>query len=131
VFVCPTNALVMESPEGAMASARTLQFNHLKCVACGMCEAACPEKVMTIERGFSVSRAALGYRDLVRDEMVKCISCGREYINKQALEGILGKLMGLEGIGDTFAGGRKDLLRMCPDCRGAQAMAEVERGWTP
>lgn len=131
VFVCPTHALVMENPESAMASARTLQFNHLKCVACGMCETACPEKVVTIERGFSVSRAALSYRNLVRDEMVKCISCGREYINKRALEGILGKLMGFEGIGDTFAGGRKDLLRMCPDCRGAQAMAEVERGWTP
>ena len=127
VFVCPTNALVMENPDGAKA----LAFNHLKCVACGMCEKACPEGVVTIERGFAVSRAALGYQDLARDEMVKCIGCGREYINKQALESILGRLVGLEGLGDTFAGGRKDLLRMCPDCRGAQAMLEVERGWTP
>ncbi len=131
VFVCPTHALIMEEPESAMTSAKTLRFNHLKCVACGMCETACPESVVTIERGFSASRAALAYQDLVRDEMVKCISCGREYINKRALEGILGKLIGLEGVGDTFAGGRQDLLRMCPDCRGAQAIKEVERGWEP
>lgn len=131
VFVCPTHALTMEEPEGDGSPVKRLRFNHLKCVACGMCEAACPEKVVTLERGLSVSREALGYRDLVRDEMIRCISCGREYINKQALDVILAKLVGLDQLGDTFGGGRKNLLRMCPDCRGARAMQEVERGWEP
>jgi ferredoxin/coenzyme F420-reducing hydrogenase delta subunit len=127
VFVCPTHALIMEDP----GSAKTLRFNHLKCVACGMCEEACPENVVKIERGLSVDRASLSHEELVRDEMVSCISCGNEYINKQALDIILGKLFGLAQVGDTFEGQRKDLLRMCPDCRGAHAVQEVERGWEP
>ena len=78
-----------------------------------------------------MGRAALAHVELVRDEMVACISCGREYINKQALETIIGKMLGLDKVGDTFEGARKDLLRMCPDCRGAHAVREVERGWQP
>ena len=131
MFVCPTHALIMEDPGSAMTSAKTLRFNHLKCVACGMCEEACPENVVKIERGLSVDRASLSHEELVRDEMVSCISCGNEYINKQALDIILGKLFGLAQVGDTFEGQRKDLLRMCPDCRGAHAVQEVERGWEP
>lgn len=131
VFVCPTHALIMEEPSSAMTETRTLRFNHLKCVACGMCETACPENVLSIERGLSVSRSSLSFEEVVRDEMVHCVSCGREFINKQALDAILGKLIGLAQIGDTFEGQRKNLLRMCPDCRGAQAVQEVERGWDP
>jgi ferredoxin/coenzyme F420-reducing hydrogenase delta subunit len=131
VFVCPTGALHASDPGSAMTEAKTLEFNHLKCIACGMCDEACPEKVVTIERGVSMGRAALAHVELVRDEMVACISCGREYINKQALETIIGKMLGLDKVGDTFEGERKDLLRMCPDCRGAHAVREVERGWQP
>lgn len=131
VFVCPTHALLLEEPESDSKAAKTLRFNHLKCVDCGMCVDACPEKVVTLESGVSMSQSALAHEELVRDEMVACVSCGREYINKLALESIIGKMMGLDQVGDTFSGERKDILRMCPDCRGAFAVREMERGWEP
>lgn len=131
VFVCPTHALKMNEPDPGGDEAKVLQFQHSDCVACGMCEISCPEDVVKLERGLLIQSASFTHQELVRDEMVKCISCGTEFINKSALDAILGKLLGLAELGDTFDGKRKELLRMCPNCRGAHAVQEVERGWEP
>jgi hypothetical protein len=32
---------------------------------------------------------------------------------------------------DTFAGKRRDLLRMCPNCRAVAAVAAMQEGWEP
>ncbi|MFQ5694010.1 MAG: hydrogenase iron-sulfur subunit, partial [Nitrospinota bacterium] len=131
VFVCPTHALAVQEVSKPLLNEKTLQFNHLDCVACGMCAPACPEKVVTLSRDLTVDRQAFSHRPLARDEMVLCAKCGREYINKKALDAILDRVLSAPRLGDTFAGGRRDILKMCPDCRAAVAVEEMQKGWEP
>jgi len=70
-------------------------------------------------------------RTVVQDHMVSCTNCGKPYINRRALETVEARLLSLDSLLDTFTGGRRNLLRMCPDCRAAVAMLEVEKGWKP
>jgi hypothetical protein len=73
----------------------------------------------------------LDYMVVVEDEMITCAHCEKPYINRRALETIEAKVLGLESLLDTFTGKRKNLLRMCPDCRAVAAMWEVDKGWEP
>ncbi|MCZ6843146.1 MAG: methyl-viologen-reducing hydrogenase subunit delta, partial [SAR324 cluster bacterium] len=69
---------------------------------------------------------------VVEDEMITCARCEAPYINRRALEAIESKVLGLESLLDTFAGKRKKILRMCPDCRAVAAMWDVDQGnWEP
>lgn len=131
VFVCPTHALGMHEASKPLVNEKTLQFHHLDCVACGMCVPACPEKVVALARDLTVDADALSHRPKARDEMVLCAKCGREFINKKALDTIMGRVLSLPQLGDTFAGERRDILKMCPDCRAAVAMQETHKGWVP
>jgi len=47
------------------------------------------------------------------------------------LESVESKLFKDESLEQTFAGDRKNILRMCPDCRTVMAMQEVDKGWRP
>ena len=68
---------------------------------------------------------------VAKDEMIACSKCGKPYINKRALEAVESKLLEVESLRSTFSGNRKDILKMCPDCRTVEAMMEVEKGWEP
>ncbi len=125
VNVCPSNAFKIEE------NTQSLQFKHLACVACGLCEKVCPENVITLRREIFFERDALEYQTVVQDNMVSCANCGKPYINKKALEAVEARVLSLESLLDTFTGDRKNLLRMCPDCRAVTAMLEVEKGWKP
>jgi ferredoxin len=125
VNVCPTHAFRLDD------NAWSLQFKHIACVACGLCERVCPEKVITLKPEIHFDREALDYRTVVKDDTVPCVQCGKPYINRKALEIVEARLLSLESLLDTFAGSRRTLLRMCPDCRAAVAMLEVEKGWKP
>ncbi|MFQ5912060.1 MAG: 4Fe-4S binding protein [Nitrospinota bacterium] len=131
VFVCPTHALRMHEQTKPLVNEKTLQFNHLDCVACGMCAPACPEKVVTLVKGLTVDRNAFSHRPKARDEMVLCAKCGREYINKKALDAIEDRVLSIPQLADTFAGRRRDILRMCPECRAVVAVEEMHKGWEP
>jgi ferredoxin len=100
-------------------------------VACGLCEQVCPENVITLRREIHFEQSALEYQTLVQDDMVPCVKCGKPYINRRALETVEARLLSLESLLDTFSGNRRNLLRMCPDCRTVIAMMEVEKGWKP
>jgi hypothetical protein len=63
--------------------------------------------------------------------MVNCLKCKKPYINRRALEAVESKLFEIESLKNTFSGNRKNILRMCPDCRTVAAMMEVDRGWEP
>ena len=63
--------------------------------------------------------------------MIVCAKCEKPYINRRALEAVESKLFEIESQNNTFSGNRKNLLRMCPDCRTVVAMMEVEKGWEP
>ena len=125
VNVCPTHAFTLEE------STSSLKFKHIACVACGLCEQVCPEKVITLKREIRFDRDALEYRTMVEDDTVPCAQCGKPYINRKALETVEARLLSLESLLDTFTGNRRNLLRMCPDCRTVVAMMEVEKGWKP
>ena len=125
VNVCPTHAFRHDE------NSQSLQFKHISCVACGLCEQVCPEKVITLGHEIRFDQGALEYQTVVQDEMVLCAKCGKPYINRRALEAVEARLFSLESLLDTFTGDRRKLLRMCPDCRAAVAMLEVEKGWKP
>ena len=123
--VCPTNAFKFEEENNS------LHFKHINCVGCGLCEQLCPEKVITLKGELHLDKISLDYRKVAEDEMVACTQCKKPYINRRALEAIESKVLGVESLQSTFSGNRKNILRMCPDCRTVEAMMEVEKGWEP
>jgi ferredoxin len=125
VNVCPTHAFSLDE------NSQSLQFKHIACVACGLCEKVCPENVITLRREIRFEQSALEYQTLVQDDMVSCEKCGKPYINRRALETVEARLFSLESLLDTFSSNRRNLLRMCPECRTVVAMMEVEKGWKP
>lgn len=125
VNACPTHAFKLDE------KSQSLQFKHIACVACGLCENVCPEKVITLRPELLFEREALEYRTVVQDDMASCANCGKPYINRKALEAVEARVLSLDSLLDTFAGNRRSLLRMCPDCRAVVAMMEVEKGWKP
>ncbi|MFQ5656843.1 MAG: 4Fe-4S dicluster domain-containing protein, partial [Candidatus Methylomirabilales bacterium] len=100
VNVCPVHAFKLDDDKN------TLEFRYMSCVACGMCEKACPESVITLHRDLILEKAAFAYQVVVQDEMVGCIQCGKPYINKRALSAIQSKV----GMMEAFVEGRADLL---------------------
>ncbi|MEE8282346.1 MAG: 4Fe-4S dicluster domain-containing protein [candidate division NC10 bacterium] len=121
VNVCPVHAFKLDDEK------HTLEFRYMSCVACGMCEKACPENVITLHRDLILEKSAFAYQVMVQDEMVGCLQCGKHYINKRALSAIQAKV----GMMEAFLEGRADLLLMCPDCRAVKAMLEMQKGWEP
>ncbi len=125
VNVCPVHAFKLDE------KAQSLQFKHIDCVACGLCEKVCPEHVITLRHEIYLDKSAVDYQTVVEDSMVSCAKCGKPYINRKALETVEARVFSLESLLDTFSGNRRNLLRMCPDCRAVDAMLEVEKGWKP
>ena len=123
--VCPTNAFRFEE------ESNSLHFKHINCVGCGLCEEVCPENVITIKRELVLEKQSLDYTLVAEDEMINCSKCEKPYINRRALEAVESKLFEIESLKNTFSGNRKNILRMCPDCRTVAAMMEVDRGWEP
>jgi ferredoxin len=123
--VCPTHAFRFDEAK------QTLSFRHIACVACGLCEQVCPEDVITLRRTLRLDRRALEDVTVVQDEMIACARCAKPYINRRALEAVEKRVLNVPSLAEAFAGARRNLLRMCPDCRGVTAMQEVERGWQP
>jgi ferredoxin len=123
--VCPTHAFRFDESE------QTLLFKQIDCVACGLCEAVCPENVITLHRELSLNATGLEHQALVRDEMIKCAKCAKPYVNKRALEAIEAKVRTVPKLAGVFEGNRAQLLRMCPDCRAIASMLNVRDGWQP
>jgi ferredoxin len=123
--VCPTNAFKFEE------ESNSLYFKHINCVGCGLCEQVCPENVVTLRRELFLEKPTLDYKKVVEDEMIACAKCGKPYINRRALEAVESKLFEIESLKHTFSGDRKNILKMCPDCRTVVAMMEIDKGWEP
>ena len=123
--VCPSHAFRFD------VERQRLSLKAVDCVACGLCEGACPEDAIVLRRELYLERAALEEQLLVEDETVLCAKCRQPYINKKALDAVESKVLGLESLLDTFQGSRGGLLRMCPDCRAVEAVQEMEKGWVP
>jgi ferredoxin len=110
VSACPTGAL-LDDPERPM-----LRFLEDACVQCGLCQATCPEKVITLKPQLDFRAVTAAARVLKEEEPFCCIRCGKPFGVKSAIERVAAKL---EGRHWMFTGSAKrlDLIKMCEDCR--------------
>ena len=115
VSACPTGAL-SDDPERPM-----LRFAEDACVQCGLCQATCPEKVITLRPQIDFRAATASSRIVKQEEPFACIRCGKPFGVKSSVERVAAKL---EGQHWMFKDSKKrlDVIKMCADCR-VNAMA--------
>lgn len=125
VNACPTHAWRFDEPRQA------LELRSIACVNCGLCVEVCPEGAITLAPAIPLAARALDWQVEVRDELVACLKCGKPAGNRKAMQAVEAKLAALGALADTFAGSRRDLLRMCQNCRAVVAVLEMQKGWEP
>ena len=100
----------------------TLRFAEDACVQCGLCQATCPEKVITLKPQIDFRAATAMARIIKQEEPFDCIRCGKPFGVKSSVERVAAKL---EGKHWMFKDSKKrlDVVKMCADCR-VNVMAE-------
>ena len=112
VSVCPTGAL-SDDKERPM-----LRFTEEACVQCGLCEATCPEKVITLKPQLDFRNGAGGVRVLKEEEPFRCIRCRKPFGVRSTIERVAAKLADKHWMFKDSPE-RLDLIKMCEDCRVA------------
>jgi ferredoxin len=112
VSVCPTGALT-DDKERPM-----LRFAEEACVQCGLCEATCPEKVITLKPQLDFRNGAGGVRVLKEEEPFRCVRCRKPFGVKSTIERVMAKLADKHWMFKDSPE-RLDLIKMCEDCRVA------------
>jgi ferredoxin len=110
VSACPTGAL-RDDPERP-----TLRFAEDACVQCGLCQATCPEKVISLKPQIDFRAATASARLIKQEEPFPCIKCGKPFGVKSTVERVLAKLEGKHWMYKNSAQ-RLDVIKMCEDCR--------------
>jgi ferredoxin len=120
VGVCPTGALTAD------ADTPLLRFTEAACVQCGLCQATCPEKVISLEPRLDFVAAATP-RVLKQEDPFHCTRCRKPFGTASTIARIEAALAGRHWM---FAGktSQLDLVRMCADCR---AIEVTTRGTDP
>jgi ferredoxin len=121
VSACPTGAL-RDDPERPM-----LRFVEDVCVQCGLCQATCPEHVITLKPQIDFYAARAPARVLKEEEPFCCIRCSKPFGVKSTIERVVAKLEGKHWMYPGTSR-RLDVIRMCDDCRIAVA---AEEGFDP
>jgi len=111
VAACPTHAL-SDNPDRAM-----LRFTESLCVQCGLCEATCPEKVITLEPRLDFKAWNAPLRVLKEEEPFLCIACGKPFGTKSSIDRVLAKLGDSHWMFQGANARRLDVIKMCSDCR--------------
>jgi ferredoxin len=111
VTACPTHAL-SDNPDRAM-----LRFTESLCVQCGLCEATCPEKVITIEPRLDFKAWNAPLKVLKEEEPFNCIACGKPFGTRSSVERVLAKLEEKHWMFKGPNAKRLDVIKMCADCR--------------
>jgi ferredoxin len=112
VSACPTRAL------GDAADHPALRFDESLCVQCGLCQATCPERVITLEPRVDFTAFERGATTIKEEEPFCCITCGKAFGVRSTIERIVGKLEGQHWMFSGAAGSKRlDLVRMCDTCR--------------
>ena len=121
VSACPTGALA-DDPERPM-----LRFAEDACVQCGLCQATCPEKVISLTPRLDFRAATAASRVIKEEEPFHCIRCHKPFGVKSTVERVAAKL---EGKHWMFANSAKrlDVIKMCADCR---VIAVTEENFDP
>ncbi|CAI50576.2 iron-sulfur protein [Natronomonas pharaonis DSM 2160] len=111
---CPTDAL--------RRTGSGLEFNHERCVNCGLCADVCVEDVITVDAGLDLGLLPEqqtgpdpAWTLVAEGEMQTCAGCGREYTSEATAEAIE------ERIGDVVADlapeAEESIIHYCPQCR--------------
>lgn len=118
VSACPPHALTAndERPQ--------LKFDESLCVQCGLCQATCPEKVITLEPRVNFAAFEAGPIILKEEEPFCCIRCAKPFGVKSTLERVLAKLEGQHWMFTGENASRLDLIKMCDTCRIEVATSE-------
>ncbi|HSP49357.1 MAG TPA: 4Fe-4S dicluster domain-containing protein, partial [Pseudolabrys sp.] len=110
VSACPTGAL-SDDPEKPM-----LRFAEDACVQCGLCQATCPEKVISLRPQIDFRAATAMSRIIKQEEPFECIRCGKPFGVKSSVERVAAKLEGRHWMYKDSKQ-RLDVIKMCVDCR--------------
>jgi ferredoxin len=121
VSACPTGAL-RDDPERPV-----LRFVEDACVQCGLCQATCPEKVITLKPQIDFRAVGAPARVVKAEEPFCCIRCGKPFGVKTTIDRVLAKLEGKHWM-FTGSSQRLDVIKMCEDCRVAFV---AEAGFEP
>lgn len=109
VGACPTGAMI-DNPDLPQ-----LRFQEDACVQCGLCEATCPENVITLEPRVSFDEAAKLLAVVKEEEPYLCIRCQKPFGTKSSIEKIVQMLGEKHSMFQDSAA--IDRIRMCEDCR--------------
>jgi ferredoxin len=121
VSACPTGAL-RDDPDRPM-----LRFVEDACVQCGLCQATCPEHVITLKPQINFDAARAPARILKEEEPFCCIRCGKPFGVKSTIDRVIAKLEDKHWM-YTGSSRRLDVIKMCEDCRVAFV---AEEGFDP
>lgn len=120
VGACPTGAL-LDNPDKPM-----LSFAQDACVQCGLCRNTCPEKVIALVPEIDFRDRARGAVVVKEEEPFCCVTCGKPFATRSAIEKIAATLAGKHWMFATPEAARR--VRMCGDCRVTD---QFERGDAP
>ncbi|MFC7287173.1 4Fe-4S binding protein [Herminiimonas glaciei] len=115
VGACPESALTDN------ANMPQLRFIEKNCVQCGLCEKTCPENAISLVPRLLLTDAAKQAVVLNEAQPFHCISCQKPFGTAQMIENMVSKL----SLHGAFAG-NIDRLKMCPDCRVVDMMANKQ-----
>jgi ferredoxin len=121
VSACPTGAL-RDDPERPL-----LRFVEDACVQCGLCQATCPENVITLRPQIDFDAARAPARILKEEEPFCCIRCSKPFGVKSTIDRVVAKLEGKHWM-YTGSSRRLDIIKMCDDCR---VTVVAEEGFDP
>jgi ferredoxin len=110
VSACPTGALT-DDPQRPM-----LRFAEEACVQCGLCQATCPEKVITLRPRLDFRAGSDGARVLKEEAPYLCMRCSKPFGVKSTVERVVAKLATTHWMYKDSPE-RLDLIRMCDNCR--------------
>lgn len=90
-----------------------LHFIEQNCVQCGLCEAACPEKVISLTPQINFDKAARQQQHTLKEEApFECIRCGSPF----ATQSMVHRMLDMVGAHSAFSA-NIERLKMCGDCR--------------
>lgn len=109
VGACNVAALIADESDNS------IKFNASLCTTCGYCIQSCAEKeTIFLERGeIELKKEYFSYQTLAKDELFKCIECGKEFATTKAVLKIANMMTPL--FGDDAE--KIKTLYCCADCK--------------